>query len=520
MARKRRSNAVDTRPPKQPRRAAAVAAKASGQTPQVHQTDKPPATPTMPGRRTSTSGSSTPNVSTRSMTLDRRTKFSFLQLPAELRNMVYEEALNFDGVGRLLTEHYEAHVNDGTSIEWPEHQTQPLLVVSKQVSREARHILHRKTLRLPHSTTPNGLMTDIVSKKLLENLQKVDVTRDESFGELHTWCDFLEFFRLIKSAVKIWVNCHNLKELTIMMQSTQVVTHLQTCPVQGHCYFLDEIENMLSSLEELRGIKKVTIGGFLEDYAAEAKRWMQTPPAYLIKKIPLKVRRQIYGYLVDLNDANAALVKASDTAVSKWNPPMTMDAIAPKVTTPNILLVSKQIKNEVMEALYSDMFTLHAPPPHHVHTCTSITKFINVHNVLEIRHLTLDISSRGSPKVAEDWRHLIAELAEKLKVSSNLESLHIHIRDAAWIEAQLRAERRATGRVVAAPQDWDFYGLKALGDLTTKRVQHTWVKHLTFGDGVHDDVKRHLQMQLCGAKIRRWVDARDGFGLQGLVADD
>ncbi|EOD46781.1 Coiled-coil domain-containing protein mtmr15 [Neofusicoccum parvum] len=454
------------------------------------------------------------------MTLRKRTQFPFLKLPAELRNLIYVKSLDFEGVGRLLTEHYEAHVNDGTSIDWPELQTHPLLAVNKQISREARYILHRKTLRLPHSTTPNGLITDVVSKTILENVRKVDITRDESFGEVHTWCDFLEFFRLIKSAVNIWTDCHHLQELTIVMQGQQVMAHLDSCPAQGHCFFLDEIEKMMSSLEELRGIKKVTFGGFLEDYAVEAKKWMETPPAYILKKIPLQVRRQIYGYLVDLNDANSSLVKASNTAVAGWNPPKTMDAIAPSMVSPELLRVNKQITTEIITGMYSGNFTISAPPPHHVHTCTSVTKFIGLHNLQEIRHLTLDISSRGSLSVAADWRILIKELAVKLKTKRSLVSLHINVRDAGWVERQLKTDKRATSRPKPDSKDHDFYGLKALGELTTKRLSQTWLKRLTFGDGVHHDVRSHLRTQLCGSKMTRWNEAEEAHGLQGLVAED
>ncbi|KAH7042034.1 hypothetical protein B0J12DRAFT_743597 [Macrophomina phaseolina] len=535
MARKRRSTAADTRPvkrsrvnavPKTPNTARSTKAKAS----------KPAcATPRQisPTRRNSSdsfaSTSSAPrNVATRSMTLRRRTQFPFLQLPAELRNLIYELTLDFDGVGRLLTDHYEAHVNDGTIIHWPELQTHPLLVVNKQISREARYILHRKTLRLPHSTTPNGMITDVVSRHLLENLRKVDITRDDSFGEMHTWCDFLEFFRLIKSAVKIWVDCHKLQELTIVMQGRQVVNHLDLCPAQGHCYFLDEIEKMMGSLKELRGIKKVTFGGFLKDYASEAKEWMETPPAYILKTIPLQVRKKIYSYLVNLNDANAALVKASNTAVASWNPPKTMDAIAPPRTSPAIIRANEQIRDEVYDTMYADTFTISAPPPHHVHTCTTITNFISEDNLRMVRHLALDIDSRGSAFVAADWRNLIQELVWILRPKHNLQSLHVNIRDQKWAEQQLKQQENNPSssssssstrwRMATVPRGNDFYGLQALCELATTRLPESRVKSVTFGEGVHEEVKKALKEYLCGATLDRY-HGQALEGLEGLVAE-
>ncbi|KAL1639856.1 hypothetical protein SLS58_007442 [Diplodia intermedia] len=476
-------------------------------------------------RDSNASSSDTPrrNVSTRSMTLKKRTQFPFLQLPAELRNQVYDYMLDFDGVARLLTDHYEAHVHDNTLMEWPDRKVHPLLLVSKQTSREAAYILHRKTLRLPHSTTPNSLITDVASVRLLENLRKVDITRDDSFGEMHTWCDFLEFFRLIRSAVNVWTRSHKLQELTIIMKGSQVVTHLATCPAQGHCYFLDEIEKMMSSLEELRGIKTVTFGGFLEEYATEAKKWMETPPVYLFKTLDDSLRKKIYGYLVDINDANDALVKASNTAVASWNPPKTMDAIAPSMTSPNLLRVNRKINSEVLDAMYDQTFTISAPPPHHVHTCTSVTKFIGPNVLQNIRHLALDIDSRGSAFVAADWRILIKELAEKLKANSErkLETLHINIKDAAWIKEYIQAEKKSLSGRVFKEKETDFYGLKTLGKLTTKRLNHTWLRQISFGDGVSDEVKKTLRDKLCGGKSNRYFqEANSAYGLDGLVADE
>ncbi|KAK7730080.1 hypothetical protein SLS57_001740 [Botryosphaeria dothidea] len=538
MARKRRNNAADTRPKKRAR--AAVVPRKSKITRSAKKTAAKPQ-PSLPspgssGRRDSDISSSTSltqrNVATRSMTLKRRTQFPFLKLPAELRNLIYELSLDFDGVGRLLTEHYEAHVNDGTVIHWPELQTHSLLVVSKQISREAKYILHRKTLRLPHSTTPNGMVTDVVSRNLLENLRKVDITRDDSFGEMHTWCDFLEFFRLIKSAVKIWVDRHKLQELTIVMQGKQVVSHLDSCPAQGHCYFLDEIEKMMDSLKELRGIKKVTFGGFLKDYASEAKKWMETPPAYILKMIPFQVRMKIYRHLVNLNDANAALVKASKTAVASWNPPMTMDAIAPPRTSPTILRANKQIRKELVAFMYAAPFTISAPPPYHVHTCTSITNFISEYNLRQIRRLRLDIDSRGSAFVAADWRKLIQELVGILKSKHDLQMLSINIWDHKWAEQQTKQQEKksssssssSSGRrraPAADPKDKDFYGLKVLGELATRRLSESWLRTVSFGDGVHEELKKELKEKLCGGVSGRYRDrAAEEYGLEGLVADD
>ncbi|KAB2577266.1 hypothetical protein BFW01_g8483 [Lasiodiplodia theobromae] len=524
---KRKSPAADSRPVKKARATAIF--RTSDSTTYWHTKGKAksksmPTSPSRSSRRDSDASLTTPprNVATRSMTLSKRTKFPFLQLPAELRNLIYELTLDFEGVARLLTDHYEAHVNDGTIIEWPDRDVHPLLLVNKQVSRESTYILHRKTLRLPHSTTPNSLITDVASVKLLENLRKVDITRDDSFGEMHTWCDFLEFFRLIRSAVNVWTKSHKLQELTIVMKGRQVMTHLATCPTQGHCYFLEEIKKMMTSLEELRGIKNVTFGGFLEEWAEGAKKWMQTPPAYLLKSLTPDLRKRIYSYLMDLNDANDALVKASDTAVASWNPPKTMDAIAPSMTSPNLLRVNQVITHEILEYMYEKTFTISAPPPHHVHTCTSVTKFISPNVLKNIRHLALDIDSRGSAFIAADWRILIKELAEKLKASAdrNLVTLHINIKDSAWVKEQIKAEKKASSGRVSKEKETDFYGLKTLGKLTTKRLMHTWLLKVSFGEGVSDEVKKMLTEKLCGGRSNRYNREGVSYGLDGLIAED
>ncbi|KAK8189088.1 hypothetical protein HDK77DRAFT_427601 [Phyllosticta capitalensis] len=427
------------------------------------------------------------SIVTRSKAALMRAQFPFLRLPAELRNIVYEFTLDFDGVQDVVNKHYEAHITDDGYIPWSDLYTPAILLVNKQIYREARFVLHRQVLTIPHSTTPNADITDVISRPLLQKLRKVNITRDLSHGENHVWCDMLEYFQLIKSAVGIWDEQHHLQELTIDLHADVVLTHLDVCPASGHCYFLDEIKMLVEAITTLRGIKKVHIGGFLAPHAKNALELMSLPPAYLLKA-PAKVRQRIIGYVLDWNDANSALVNANRSIDGP--DPERLTRMAPPLTTPSLLLTNKQLLKEADRYLKDRPFTISAPPPRSTAPGTKIDNFIAKYTLQHVEHLRLDIHSHGSYNTLQDWKYLISELADRLKFRHSLRTLHINVMDGEWARDEVN---KATDR---PPCSEDYYGLNVLGNISSQRMVEKKLNRLSWEGRVDESTMKLLQTKL------------------------
>ncbi|KAK7545124.1 uncharacterized protein J3D65DRAFT_49875 [Phyllosticta citribraziliensis] len=150
-----------------------------------------------------------PSTTAKSPASLQRRRSTLLTLPAELRIQIYAFALDFDGVARVLNRQYEAHLRGAPADDpsgWPPLATPGLLLVNRQVSHEARHVLHKKTLRIPHAMTPNGKMTDLMCRPLLLRVKDVDFTRDKSHDECSrhlSLCDVLCYLMLHLSKLEI-----------------------------------------------------------------------------------------------------------------------------------------------------------------------------------------------------------------------------------------------------------------------------------------------------------------------------
>ncbi|KAK7541140.1 uncharacterized protein J3D65DRAFT_665867 [Phyllosticta citribraziliensis] len=426
------------------------------------------------------------SILTRSKAALMRTQFPFLLLPAELRNVVYELALDFEGVVRTVNKHYEAHVQDVGYMHWKDLSTPGILMANKQISREALYVLHRQTLTIPHSTTPNTHITDIACRALLQNVRKVNITRDLRHGENHIWCDLLEFFQIIRSAVEVWNEDHHLQELTIDLNAAGVMSHLNTCPQSGRCYFLDEIKMLMETIQTLRGIKKVTIGGFLALHAHHALDLMKLPPAYLLK-IPEQVRQRILGFVLDWNDADRALVRANRAVGAPGSE--RLSRMEPPITTPSIVLTNQQLSKEADMFLKVKPLTISAPPPRSTAPGTKIDNFITKTTLQQVRHLRLNIHSHGSRNTLQDWKYLFSELAEYLKVRHSLHTLHINIMDGEWVRAASRKES-------LWPSDW--YGLSVLRSITSQRMSERKLQRVTWEGVVDEEEMSQLHTALAG----------------------
>ncbi|KAK7533496.1 hypothetical protein IWX49DRAFT_314633 [Phyllosticta citricarpa] len=457
----------------------------------------PPSTPNTPSADTTRAKASKQrhftgrSILTRSKAALMRTQFPFPRLPAELRNMIYFYVLDFDGVVRTVNKHYEAHVLDEGFVHWNALSTPGILMVNKQIFREAQYILHRQTLTIPHSTTPNTHITDIACRPLLQNLRKVNITRDLRHGENHIWCDLLEFFQVIRSAVEVWNEEHHLQELTIDLSAEGVMSHLSICPQSGHCYFLDEIKMLMETISTLRGIKKVTIGGFLAPHAQDALNLMKMPPAYILK-LPEKVRQRMLGFVLDWNDADRALVRANQAV--KGPDPNRLSRMEPPITTPSIVLANLQLSREVNTYLKDRPLTISAPPPRSTAPGTKIDNFITKTTLQQVRHLRLEINSHWSCDTMRDWKYLFSELVEYFKVRHSLRTLHIKVIDGEWV------------RDIESVWPSDWYGISILGNITSERMANRKLQSVTWEGCVDPKVMDQLQAALVDKDVVEFPD--------------
>ncbi|KAF2140726.1 uncharacterized protein K452DRAFT_299445 [Aplosporella prunicola CBS 121167] len=486
-------------------------------------------TPTQSGRSKKARNSATKALNlttrraTRSMTLERRTVFPFLRLPGELRNLIYSLTLNFNGTKKYLDIYFDSHTDGWHEKPIVHKETPSILLVNKQILRESLYILHRKKLTLSHGFIPYEHVSYIISPPLLANLREVDFTRDISSADnSHCWCDIMEFFHLINDCIDIWVEPHpdeppvdyrnnpdspnnmghNLQYLNIDVRGNEIARHLEQCPPTGQCFFLDEIQQMLANCKRLRGIKKVTFGGFLAQYAQEAKKAMETPPCYLLR-LPKDVRSRIWSYCADWNAVNAAI---------------THDPTSRNTTssTPSVLLLNTRISAEASAVLRAKPLMLTSPPQAEA----DLTKFMNPQTFCTVRHLEVhvDLSSLNTidaRAMSAAWKSYLGSLATLLqeKQSHSLDTLHIHLRSYNDVSARDPEDANTTNALMYAA----IVELSGLADKTVGKG----IREITFGGDVPVEVKHAFnnKQHKSGRKSNKrekgfaWVDVSNPGGV-------
>ena len=357
-----------------------------------------------------------------------RNTFPFLDLAAELRNMIYEEAIDLSSIKKFFDKRYD-NLNRSTKAspfvtQRFHYKTPTVFLINRQIYAEAVSILSKKSITFDHGLLGLQGVHQVMSEEVLQKLSKITTnTKGHPILKENTLAkSWAGYMTLIDHLSIILGDKHKLRTVTIDIEDPALERHVKECWYGGtyQCGFADSIKEVFNKLCSIRGVDCVTITGIPPEFALKLKTRMESKPKSLLD-LPGEIREQIYGECVDLNDANTQFAKM----MKKWVEKKKSFPEHPAKTTPSILLVNKQISKEASYVLSKKPVTFTFPEDHGLKRqfdVPSIRKLICDDALLKIKHLTIRIEAR-------EWMYALEDLIPEFYNKHSLETLHVFFRD-------------------------------------------------------------------------------------------
>ncbi|KAH9828924.1 hypothetical protein Tdes44962_MAKER02353 [Teratosphaeria destructans] len=340
---------------------------------------------------------------TRSQIRAIRSIFRFLDLPGELRMVIYEYCVDVTAGQNLIAKYYhlidrELSQNPGKAlldVEAPliYSSVRTIFLINRQIYSEASSLIHKRGLTFTHGMLDLLDIVDFVRPPLFQNVSSItiDDTGHALFQANILTASWLGQMQLIKQVSDILAKGHQLKQLTIALTDTSLLPHVTNCWNAGYvCGFRDSMRETVASMRKVHNVPSVTLIGFPEPLATELKQLMQEPAKTLLS-LPAELRNIIYRSAADWSDVTPAL----DRTLAKWTDKSGSPPYPPR-STPTILLLNKQITSEALAVLREEPLVIVYPADHtlakqqHV---PNVLKLITRRTLRHVRHLVLDIQT-------------------------------------------------------------------------------------------------------------------------------
>jgi hypothetical protein len=196
----------------------------------------------------------------------------FFDLPAEVRNQIYYHAADWSGISTQLNRTMSGWVEHSKPPVYSELTTPTVLLLNRQITREAMSIIHDKPLKLTFPREHN--MQDIcqvpntaklISAQTLQHVKTL-VIEVESWEWIYSLDYFLPNFTTKTSALQ-----------TLHFPfADRLKADFLAMPLQH--YPDDTLHTSLSRLADIRGLKSITFSGDLPDcYTTPLARIMRAP---------------------------------------------------------------------------------------------------------------------------------------------------------------------------------------------------------------------------------------------------
>ncbi|CAK3801485.1 Hypothetical predicted protein [Lecanosticta acicola] len=350
--------------------------------------------------------------------------FAFLELPPELRNMIYELALGDPArIKTIFNRYYASLVRETVKAPLLRKKAPTILLLNKQIYDEAVGILQTRSIIFNHGLLRIPSVKLVISPHLLCQVASLEIN-DKGHRIIKTGIiqdSWYGYMTLLQQLGKILSAGHKLKSLTIDFGDKRLEEHMTACYHASYdCSFRDGMRGSANAFWDVRGIEKVVIKGLNATHAAQLKARMESTPTGFMN-LPREIRDMIYEDALDWSDVTTALVRSMANWANKEKP-----FPYPRRTTPTVLLINRQIASEARQVLVKKPLHISFPGDHSITQekhIPNILHFISPATLQQVRALHLDF---------ESWEWIFninRRFVGALAASAKLETFRLSYRD-------------------------------------------------------------------------------------------
>lgn len=237
---------------------------------------------------------------------------SFLDLPRELRDMIYADALDWSDISQQLARTLAEWTDKAKKPPFPQRTTPTILLLNRQVTSEALPVLHAKPLTVlfprDHSLQKQQQMPNIlhlISRATLRHVSHLNL-RLESWEWIHSLDHVLPLFAATTQHPSYPTNnggryhSNSLTSVQLHFEDNLKARFLSAANQQ---YPDNTLHTSLSHLANIRGLAQVTFSGDLPPcYTVPLAQTMQMPARIGNAALPTLQALTSNGEVVDIED--------------------------------------------------------------------------------------------------------------------------------------------------------------------------------------------------------------------------
>ena len=220
----------------------------------------------------------------------------FLRLPQELRDMVYEHAADWSDSSRALSRAVADWSGDADTFSFPGKTTPTVLLLNKQITAEALHVLHRKPLNIVYPAREFADKAKIpsllgfISHHTIQNVTTINV-------DMQCW---QWVFNIDEKLANVLAASKNLQNFTLSFSDSMKKdfkgSHVQSYPDKN-------VATSLKRLTNVRGLEKVGFKGDLPTVFTEPLRQiMESQPSIALADLPKLMATFTSGTTEDIEE--------------------------------------------------------------------------------------------------------------------------------------------------------------------------------------------------------------------------
>jgi len=375
-----------------------------------------------------------------------RTIFPFLDLPGELRAIIYEFCIDVSATQTIIDRYYRkatAELNEHphkkiTDVEAPLIYTRcsAIFLINRFIFTEATFYLRKRSLIFDHGLLDLKDITDFISPALFRNVRAITITDagHDLFQSNMLSPSWLGYVVLIEQVADLLAaGDHHLHHLTISFESPGMLPHVSLCwNARFACGFRDTLRRACDALLRVHNIGRVTLIGFPPTIAEYLKPRMEGPALNFLD-LPTELRLQIYSHCADWSDVSRQLART----MARWTDKSQCPPYPPR-TTPTILRLNRQISAQALDVLRKKPLIIACPARHDMRNqqlVPNMLRFITPLTLCHVRHLIIHVDGW-------EWIYSLEDLLSVFAFghdsggggagakAPHLETFHLRFRDA------------------------------------------------------------------------------------------